>query len=404
MGVKRLSSFILDKKIANTYESIKKFVDINSKNNNKIYILAIDVWLFAHKFQYSCGNIIIGFSNLIIKLLLHNILPIPVFDGKPPIEKKNVILQRTAKKNKIKQKISILEKKLKCENNTTLITNKIKHLNKQIIYISKDDIKDLKQLFTLMNIPYLDAIGEADCLCAKLYKENIIDACLSDDMDILAHGCYKLIKISGKKVTEFNLEHILRKLNINYLQFVDMCILFGCDYAKTIPKIKPNLGYNLIKAYKSLEGVKEHYLKENNEKHKKFIENYKRARKIFITSSDDENIPHDFLPEIINTIDSEKIINYIKEKIPDIITDEDIAKYKINIEKINNLINTKCFTKLSNKKIYDHTFFLESDHSKEKIYSIYNKHNSAFNLSQIKFVYRMGLLEQNNLTFSNIDK
>merc|ERR1712127_990298 len=109
-GVKKLNSFILKKKMVNIYKSTDEFIKNNS--NNKVYILAIDVLLFAHKFKYSINNIIQGFYNLIIKLLLNNIIPIPVFDGKSPNEKKNLILHRISKKNKIKQKILLLEQQL----------------------------------------------------------------------------------------------------------------------------------------------------------------------------------------------------------------------------------------------------------------------------------------------------
>lgn len=354
MGVKRLSSFILQKKLARTYDSIKKFVDINTKNKNsnvdncnKMYVLAVDVWLFAHKFQYSKGNVLVEFLNLMIKLLSNNILPIPVFDGKPPIEKKDVINQRSAKKIKLKQKILVLEQKLE-NNEDNEITYQIKQLNKQIIYISKYDIHDLKYLFNLMNIPYLDANGEADYMCAKLYKDKKIDGCLSDDMDILAHGCYKLIKISGRKVIEFNLYYVLKQLNIEYLQFVDMCILFGCDYVKTIPKIEPELSYSLIKAYKNLENIKDNFMVEDNEKHKKFIDNYKNARKIFLTASNKEIIPSDFVCHIDEEIDIDPVIKFIKYKCNNLITEDDIYKFKKNIKKINILISNKVFCKSNN--------------------------------------------------------
>ena len=51
-------------------------------------------------------------------------------------------------------------------------------------------------LFEILNIPYIRAVNEADTLISKLYKTKHIDACLSEDMDLLVFGCKKLIKFN----------------------------------------------------------------------------------------------------------------------------------------------------------------------------------------------------------------
>lgn len=339
MGIKKLNSFIKNKKIINVHKSIKNF--LNNNNNNNKYTLAIDVLLYAHKYKYSNNNIIFGFFNLIIKLLMNNILPIPVFDGKAPIEKKNIIEKRLLKKDKIKDKIKELEKLLDNNKDNKEIKNKINKLNKRLIYISKNDLNNLKKLFVLMNIPYLEAKGEADYMCAKLYKENKIDACLSDDMDILAHGCNKLIKINGKKVIEYDLDNILKKLEINNFQFIDMCILFGCDYIKSLPNITTELSYNLIKEYKCLDNIKDNFMDYNNYNHIKFINNYKNVRSIFINESDKEIIPDTFKQSIDKPININNLLNFLKDFYD--ITSNNFIKYEINLETINNLIFIKKF-------------------------------------------------------------
>ena len=48
---------------------------------------------------------------------------------------------------------------------------------------------------------HLNAQGEADYLCAKFYQEGMISACLSDDMDMLAVGCGRMIKFDNGKQT-----------------------------------------------------------------------------------------------------------------------------------------------------------------------------------------------------------
>ena len=302
MGIKHLKKFILNKNIIKIYNTINNFTKDAKKND--MCVVAIDVWLFAYKFKYSCNDILLAFSNLIIKLLFNNILPIPVFDGNPPIEKKNIINSRLNKKIKIKKQIYLLEKKINNYNREEIIKT-INKLNKQSITITHNDINNLKIFFDLMNIPYLTATGEADSLCAKLYKENIIDACLSDDMDILVQGCNRLIKITKNKVFEYNLENILHKLNINYSQFIDLCILFGCDYNNYKIQLKPEESYNYIIKYGNIENINNFYNLNNI--------NYKKIKKIFLFSSDNETIPKNFYANINNKINIYNVLFFLKK-------------------------------------------------------------------------------------------
>lgn len=47
----------------------------------------------------------------------------------------------------------------------------------------------VKQLLTLLGIPYHDAPGEAEAECALLQREGIVDAILSEDVDAIMFGC-----------------------------------------------------------------------------------------------------------------------------------------------------------------------------------------------------------------------
>ena len=136
-----------------------------------------------------------------------------------------------------------------------ILNEKINKLNKQIISITKNNTNDLLELLNLLNIPFINATGEADSMCVKLYKENIIDACLSDDMDILVAGCKNMIKFEKSQVLHYDLDFILDNLDINYYNFVDMCVIFGCDYVKPIPHLDCNIVHKLIKTNMILEDI-----------------------------------------------------------------------------------------------------------------------------------------------------
>lgn len=56
-------------------------------------------------------------------------------------------------------------------------------------------------------------------------------------------------------VLEFKLADVLSTLGLTMPEFVDLCILCGCDYADTIRGIGPKNAYKLIKEHHCLEEV-----------------------------------------------------------------------------------------------------------------------------------------------------
>jgi 5'-3' exonuclease len=362
MGVKKLYKFLSELKLITEYPTLTKYVNTQLKNkNNKLInpnnsiVVAIDFWLYAHKFTYLYGNMFVGFLNQIIKLLSHKIIPLYIYDGKTPIEKSAVIIGRQKKKiNMVNKLKDIYEKLTDIEyQNNTQHTEKLEHdkdrLEKSIIYINSVGVENIKKLFDTINIPYLSAKGEADSLCAKLYKDGYITSCLSDDMDILARGCGKTIKFFEGKILEFDLQYILSKLALTYEQFVEMCLLFGCDYVKPHYKLHVNESYNLIKIYGSIPKIlsdsNHQHLNYTNEKCKSFILGYNQAKFILMTSSDTETIPINFNPfiESDKEIDSFVILQYLKIHGQLNFVDNNIDEILDRIEYINNLISRKYF-------------------------------------------------------------
>ena len=42
---------------------------------------------------------------------------------------------------------------------------------------------------------------------------------------------------------------------MTYEQFIDFCILCGCDYTSKIPNVGPIKAYSYIKAHKNIENI-----------------------------------------------------------------------------------------------------------------------------------------------------
>ena len=256
MGIRNLNNFI--KKVCPEC--------ITENNIDKYYgkIFAIDCSILLYKYRYISSKLdnshIIGFLNRVIYYRNHDILPVFVFDGKPPDEKKNTLIKRNSNKKKIEDKIEILQDTI-TDDKTMIekieINNVIDKLSKQVIYINKQHINECKELLNLMGIPYISAPDEAEKYCAYLQINNYVDYTISDDTDTLTFGCENVIKTTVKdKLIETNLEILKNKLGYSSEKFIDFCILSGCDYSPFIPKLAINTVYTLFKKYSTIEEIK----------------------------------------------------------------------------------------------------------------------------------------------------
>jgi len=279
MGIKRLNTFLTNElKLIKIYDTIDEYLNINGK---EVMYVAVDAYLQLHKFLVSDKNYLIACLYHTIKLLRNNIIPIYIFDGIPSSEKNNTIKNRIDRRYKLIDKIDELESRLneiEDDNEKLEIYSEIKNKKKQIIKINKSHILQMKNLLDILNIQYFNANGEADVLCAELVKSKKVDACLSDDMDLLLFGCNKLIKIIKTKIYEYDINHILNNINLTFEQFIDMCLLFGCDYVKSNIKISPKEIYELINKYKNIENIISNI---DNDKILDNYHNYIKARHIF---------------------------------------------------------------------------------------------------------------------------
>ena len=254
MGIKDLNKFI------NTHvpESIQT-KDLCYFRGQKI---AIDTSIFMYKYLYKNDNFLEGFFQQIFKLSAYNITPIYVFDGTPPSEKKYVLDNRKQKRKNIDSKKEVLKNKYlefkRKKLNTVNILLEIKKLERKSIKITNEHITKLKEMLDLMSIKYIQANCEADAYCGALYQHGVVDACISDDMDFLTCGSNKLIRnfnLSNNTVLFYDLDLILKKLSITREQWVDICILCGCDYTKKIKGINYKNALNLIIKFGNIENI-----------------------------------------------------------------------------------------------------------------------------------------------------
>ena len=125
-----------------------------------------------------------------------------------------------------------------------------------MISITKEDVNNVKVLFDSYGIKYINALGEADILCASLVLKKKVYAVLTEDMDLFAYGSpivLRYFSLLQHTCILYDLKIILSTLGINSKkEFQLLCVLSGNDYYNS----KNNI-YYYLKIYKKYKKTKE---------------------------------------------------------------------------------------------------------------------------------------------------
>ena len=168
--------------------------------------------------------------NRTCKLLEAGIKPVYVFDGKAPNLKAGELEKR-------KERREEADRKLK-EAQELEDVKEINKFSKRLVRVTRQHNEDCKKLLKLMGVSIINAPGEAEAQCAELCKEGLVYGVATEDMDGLTFGTHRLIRHlssgSTDKVKEYALDKVLEGFGLTQSQFIDLCILMGCDYCESI--------------------------------------------------------------------------------------------------------------------------------------------------------------------------
>ena len=273
MGIRHLNRFLKD----NASSSIK-LCNLSELSGKKI---AVDISIYMYRF--ASNNTLIENIYLMLSVFRHyNIIPIFIFDGKPPPEKHELLRKRKEDKreaeneyNKLKNTLEI-NKDMDDSDKQEIIYN-MDMLKKKFVSINKNDIENVKMLIRSYGATYYDAPGEADELCAMLNIKNKVWASLSEDMDMFVYGCPRVIRyfsLLNHTAIVYDVKGILNNLGISQKELREICVLSGTDYNLECDDTKNSLNntLKLFKKYhksKSKVGFYEWLNKDN-----KFIKDY----------------------------------------------------------------------------------------------------------------------------------
>ena len=196
-----------------------------------------------------------GMFNRTIRYMTEGIRPVFVFDGKPPSVKSGELLKRREKRLKAQAALQ----QAKEEGN---VAEQDKH-SKRLVRASQKENDDCRKLLELMGVPVVQAPCEAEAQAAHLARTKQVYATGTEDMDALTFQTPVLVRkmtfASASKSVVQTMDHAkaLLGLGLTQAEFVDLCILLGCDYCDTIRGVGPKTALKLIRKYKTIEAILE---------------------------------------------------------------------------------------------------------------------------------------------------
>jgi flap endonuclease-1 len=285
MGIRHLNRFLRE----NTSSAIK-VISLSELSGKKV---AVDISIYMHK--YAADDSLIENMYAMLSIFRHyNIIPIFVFDGKPPAEKKELLLKRREDKKEAQAEFTRLQSVLNSNDNMEdsekqEIVGQMDILKRNFVKINKNDIEIVKRLIRAYGATYYDAPGEADEVCALLATKGKVWATISEDMDMFVYGCPHIIRylsLLNHNAVLYDMKNILQSLGITQKEFREICILSGTDYNSLNDDVKNlhnlNATLKLFKKY-----FKEKKNKENIEfydwllENTNYIEDYHLLQKIY---------------------------------------------------------------------------------------------------------------------------
>ncbi|CAL9073815.1 unnamed protein product [Musa textilis] len=211
-----------------------------------------------------------GMFNRTIRLMEAGIMPVYVFDGQPPELKKQELAKRNLKREDAIRDLTVAVEVGDKEG--------IRKFSKKTVKVTKRHNEDCKRLLRLMGIPVIEVYAVA-----------------SEDMDSLTFGAPRFVRHlmdpSSRKipVLEFEVSKILEELKLSMDQFIDLCILSGCDYCNSIKGIGGQTALKLIHWHGCLENILQNINKERYHIPEDWP--YKKVRQLFREPNVSSEIP-----------------------------------------------------------------------------------------------------------------
>jgi len=239
-------------------------IHLKSLSGKKV---AVDISIYLYKFMENGEESLI--ENLFTMLNLfryYQIIPLFVFDGESPAEKK-ALLEKRREEKKQAEKAYLLLKETSDMDTSSFDTKEkremqkeMDQLKKKFVVVNRKQIEMVKQLFDSYGVTYIVSQKEADEMCAYLVLKGDAWACLSEDMDMFVYGVPRVLRylsLVHHQVVLYDLPQILNCLKMTQKELREICVLSGTDYSESTSSFD---------FYTILGWFKDYKLEETNER------------------------------------------------------------------------------------------------------------------------------------------
>ncbi|NXB00007.1 GEN endonuclease, partial [Cnemophilus loriae] len=105
-------------------------------------------------------------------------------------------------------------------------------------------LKECLELLECLGVPWVQAAGEAEAMCAYLNAQGHVDGCITNDGDVFLYGAqtvYRNFAMNAKdpRLDSYTMSSIKEKLGCDRESLIGLAVLLGCDY---LPKGVPGVG------------------------------------------------------------------------------------------------------------------------------------------------------------------
>jgi hypothetical protein len=222
MGIRLLNKFLKH----SCYSDVYSFKQLENKK------IVIDIYNYIYRFLGN--NRLLEELDILCKLLhKYNIRSLFIFDGKYGEEKKKEQAKRRIQRNYADKQYNKVNEQFRKNPNSLRLKKKLSYLNRERVKLNKWDIHDVKKYLEFSGMKYIIAEGEAEELCSEMVNSNKVYACMSEDTDLFALGCKRIIKNINFKRESFimyDIDSLLRYLDMSLDAFRMICTLSCNDY------------------------------------------------------------------------------------------------------------------------------------------------------------------------------
>jgi flap endonuclease-1 len=265
-----------------------------------------------------------------VNLIESNIKPIFVFDGEPPILKKDTIKERREMREAAKVK---WEEALSAGD--VVAARKYAQF---ALKLTDEMIQESKDLLDYLGVPWIRAPSEGEAQAAYMTKKGDAWSTGSQDYDSILFGSPRLVRnivISGRrKLPSKNIyvkiepelvdsAESLKTIGVTREQLIEIALILGTDFNPGIKGIGPKTALKLVKNYGSAErAIKEKNLPADAP--------YDEVREIFLNPKvvDDYKLKYE-------RIDNEKVVRLLVDE-----HDFSLERVQVALKRIEEVART----------------------------------------------------------------